>query len=99
MGIFHIGLNHFLGLGAILFSLGLYGIITRKNPVSWLLGIELMLSAIIIILLALSRFQDSGTEGQVVPVFIIIIGSFQIAAAAAIALLYYKNNPNEKTLN
>jgi NADH-quinone oxidoreductase subunit K len=99
MGIFSVGLNHFLGLGAILFGLGLYGIITRKNAISWLIGIELMLSAIIIILIAFSRYQDSGTEGQAAPVFIIIIGSIQVAGAAAIALLYYKNNPKENIIN
>jgi NADH-quinone oxidoreductase subunit K len=92
MEIFRIGLNHFLGLSALLFGLGLYGIITRKNPLSWLIGIQLLLSAINIALVAFSRYQNSGNEGQVLPVFIIIAGTFQIICAASIIFRYYKNS-------
>ena len=91
MEIFHTGLNHFHCLSTLLFGLGLYGIITRKNPLSWLIGIQLILSGINIALVAFSRYQNSGNEGQVLPVFIIIAGSFQIISAASIIARYYRN--------
>lgn len=88
MEIFHVGLNHFLGLSAALLGLGLFGIIARKNAFSSLIGIQLLLSACNIILVSFSRFEVIGPEGQVLPVFIIIIGSLQILSFASIINKY-----------
>jgi NADH:ubiquinone oxidoreductase subunit K len=97
MEIFHPGLNHFLGLGAALLGLGLYGIITRKNAFSRLIGIQLILSACNIILVSFSRFEIIGPEGQVLPVFIIIIGSLQILSFASIINKYKNTSRSTET--
>ena len=96
MGIFHVGLNHFLGLSALLFGLGVYGIVTRKNELSWLIGVLLLFSSVNISFVAFSRYQIAGLEGQIFPVFIIIVVSAQIAIAAALTLRHYKNKGTEK---
>ena len=96
MELFHAGLNHFIALGCVLFGLGLYGIITRENPLSWLIGIQLILSACNIILVSFSRFENIGPEGQVLPVFIIIIGCLQILSFAAIINRYNSNSKSSE---
>ena len=78
----HIGLNHFLALGAILFTIGLYGIISGKSAFTWLTGIQFMLTSINICFAALSKYQVSSFAGQIMTVFIIILGTIQIAIAA-----------------
>ncbi len=94
MEMFHVGLNHFLGLSAMIFGIGLYGVITRKNELSWLTGILFMFISVNTGLVAFSRFQVSGNGGQVFPAFIIIIISAQIAAAALVILRFYRRKQN-----
>lgn len=86
----HVGLNHFLILSAILFSLGLFGVVTRKNAIMVLMGIELILNSANINFIAFSRFGAFGLTGQVVAIFVIILAAAEAAILLAIVLNIYQ---------
>ncbi|PKO17452.1 NADH-quinone oxidoreductase subunit NuoK [candidate division BRC1 bacterium HGW-BRC1-1] len=92
-----IGLQHYLVLGAILFVLGVIGIVSRKNAVGILISIELMLNAANINLIAFSRYSNKPIfpttmpeaaymDGQVFAIFVIILAACEAAVALAIIL-------------
>lgn len=84
-----IGLNHFLVLSAILFSLGLFGVMTRRNAVVVLMGVELILNAANLNLVAFSKY--SGTmSGVMFAMFGIILAAAEAAVALAIVISIYK---------
>jgi NADH-quinone oxidoreductase subunit K len=85
-----VGLYHYLVISAALFSFGLYGIITRKNAVMVLMGIELVLNSANINFVAFSRFGNFGIHGQIVALFVIILAAAEAAIALAIVLNIYK---------
>ena len=81
----------FLTVSTILFCLGMYTVITRKNAIGILLGIELILNAASLNFVAISRFvQPSATSsplhGQVFALFIIVIAAAEVTVALAIIL-------------
>ena len=84
------GLNAYLTLAAVVFSIGLFGVMTRRNTVGILLGIELMLNAVNINLVAFSRFHTANIDGQVANLFVIIIAAAEAAVALAIILRFYR---------
>lgn len=84
------GLTHFLVVSAILFSLGIFAIVTRRNAVMVLMGIELILNAANINFVAFSRFSTGTFDGQVIAVFVIILAAAEAAIALAIVLNIYK---------
>jgi NADH-quinone oxidoreductase subunit K len=86
-----IGLNHYLVLGAILFGLGLFAMISRRNAVLVLMGIELILNAANINLIAFSKFGNLGVDGQVIAIFVIILAVAEAAIALGIILNLYNN--------
>jgi NADH:ubiquinone oxidoreductase subunit K len=83
------GLQAYLTLAAIVFSIGLFGTITRRNTVGILLGIELMLNAVNINFVAFSRFHGSET-GMVFTLFAICITVAEIALGLAIVILLFR---------
>ncbi|UCD86190.1 MAG: NADH-quinone oxidoreductase subunit NuoK [Deltaproteobacteria bacterium] len=85
------GLEHYLFISAILFSLGLFGVLTRRNAVSILMGIELILNAANLNFVAFSRFVTIGISGQLFAVFVIILAAAEAAVALAIILALYQN--------
>ncbi len=85
-----IGLNHFLFISAALFSLGIMAVLTRKNAVNVLMGIELILNSANLNLVAFSRFSSANLNGQIFAVFIIIIAAAEAAVALAIVLSMYR---------
>ncbi len=87
----HPGLTHFLILGGLLFSLGLFAVLTRRNAIMVLMGIELILNAANINFVAFSRYVASSLDGQVVAVFVIILAASEVAIALAIVLNIYQN--------
>ncbi len=89
-----VGLSHYLFVSAILFSLGIYGIVTRKNAVLVLMGVELVLNAANINFVAFSRFGNFGIGGQVYALFVIILAAAEAAIALAIVLNIYKTFAN-----
>lgn len=86
----HVGLNHFLVLSAILFSLGLFGIVTRRNAVMVLMGLELILNSANINFIAFAKYGNFGLNGQVIALFVIILAAAEAAIALAIVLNIYK---------
>ncbi len=86
-----VGLAHFLILSAILFCLGLFGVLTRRNAVAFLMGIELMLNSAGINFIAFSRFCSHDIHGHVFAAFIIVLAAAEAAIALAIILAIYHN--------
>jgi NADH-quinone oxidoreductase subunit K len=85
-----IGLNHYLVISAALFSLGIMGVLTRKNAVNVLMGIELLLNSANINLVAFSKYASGNLSGQIFAIFIIVIAAGEVAVALAIVLSMYK---------
>lgn len=82
-------LNQFLLLAAILFSIGVYGVIVRKNGVLVLMSVELILNAVNINLIAFSTFW--GVAGQVFALFVIAVAAAEVGVGLAIVMLIYRN--------
>jgi NADH-quinone oxidoreductase subunit K len=81
-----VGLTHFLVVGAALFCAGLVTVLTRRNAIGVLIGIELMLNAANLNLVAFDRFGTSGVRGQVFALFVLAIAAAEAAVALAIVL-------------
>ena len=80
-----IGLYHYLGLAAALFSIGVIGVVTRRNAIGVLIGVELILNACNINLVGFSRF-GGGLDAQVFALFVIVLAAAEAAVALAIVL-------------
>ncbi|MBW3644055.1 MAG: NADH-quinone oxidoreductase subunit NuoK [Actinobacteria bacterium] len=85
--------NQFLVLGAVLFSIGVYGVLARRNGVLVLMSIELILNAVNINLVALGALQGASgaVTGQVFALFVITIAAAEVGVGLAIVLLIYRN--------
>ena len=83
------GLQAYLLLAAALFAIGLFGVMTRRNTIGILLGIELMLNAVNINLVAFARFQGT-VDGMVFTVFTICITVVEVARGLAIVILIFR---------
>ena len=83
-------LNQFLLLGAILFCLGVYGVMARKNAVLVLMSIELILNAVNINLIAFGAMHGAAA-GSVFALFVIAIAAAEVGVGLAIVLLIYRN--------
>jgi NADH-quinone oxidoreductase subunit K len=84
--------SQFLVLGAALFSLGVYGVLTRRNAVLVLLSVELMLAAVNINLVAFDRYAaDAIAGGQVFSLFVIAVAAAEVGIGLAIVLLIFRN--------
>lgn len=82
----------FLLIGAALFSMGLYGVITRKNAVLILASVELMLAAVNINMIAFDTYlQDPLHSGQIFSLFIIALAAAEVGIGIAIVLMIYRN--------
>jgi NADH-quinone oxidoreductase subunit K len=90
----HFGLPHFLLLAAILFSLGIVCVVSRRNAIGLLMGVELILNAANINLIAFSRFVENGISGQVFALFVIILAAAEAAIAMAIVMAIYRSMKN-----
>ena len=85
-------LNQFLLLAAILFCLGVYGVLARKNAVLVLMSIELMLNAVNVNLVAFDAWlQDALHGGQIFALFVITIAAAEVGVGLAIVLLVFRN--------
>ena len=85
-----VGLTHYLIVSAVLFSLGIFGVVTRRNAIMVLMGIELILNSANINFIAFSRFGGMRLDGQVIAVFVIILAAAEAAVALAIVLNIYQ---------
>ena len=87
-----IGLEHYLILSAILFSIGLYGVLAKRNAIIILICIELMLNAVNIAMVAFSRYiVPLMLTGQVFAIFIIAVAAAEAAVGLAIIIAIYRN--------
>jgi len=84
-----VGLQAYLTLAAVLFTIGLFGVVTRRNTIGILLGIELMLNAVNINLVAFARFQGN-IAGMVFTIFTICITVAEVALGLAIVILIFR---------
>ena len=91
-----IGLYHYLGLAAALFSIGAVGVITRRNAIGVLIGVELMLNACNINLVGFSRY-GGGLDGQIFAIFVIVLAAAEAAVALAIILQLFDKRSDVDT--
>lgn len=83
-------LNEMLLLGAVLFCIGVYGVLARRNGVLVLMSIELILNAVNINLIAFGAFHDT-VIGQIFALFVITVAAAEVGIGLAIVLLLYRN--------
>ena len=83
-------INQFLLLGAVLFCIGVYGVIARRNAVLVLMSIELMLNAVNLNLVAFGAALHDLT-GQVFALFVITVAAAEVGIGLAIVILIYRN--------
>ncbi|MFZ4462672.1 MAG: NADH-quinone oxidoreductase subunit NuoK [Bacteroidales bacterium] len=86
-----IGLIHYLIISAILFALGLYGVVSRKHAVMVLMGLELILNAANINFVAFARYGGMNIDGHIAAIFVIILAAAEAAVALAILLNIYQH--------
>ncbi len=95
MNITNIGLEHYLLLSAALFSIGVYGLITRNNAIRVLMSIEVILNAVNINFVAFAHYVDPVlAKGQVFSLFVMAIAAAEAAIGLALLLLIYRNRVN-----
>ncbi|MFN0200162.1 MAG: NADH-quinone oxidoreductase subunit NuoK [Bacteroidia bacterium] len=80
----------YLLLGAILFSVGIFLLFTRRNTIMALMGIELMLNAANINFVTFSQHQPQTNDGQMAALFVIVLAAAETAVALSIILQFYK---------
>ncbi len=84
-----VGLEHYLVVSAVLFALGLLGVIIRRNLLIIYMGLELMLNAANLALVAFSRFRDN-LDGQVLVFFTITVAAAEVAVGLALIVALYR---------
>ena len=90
-----IGLNHYIILAAILFCIGIIGLIVSRNIIKILMSIEILLNAVNINFVAFANYTDLGElKGQVFAIFIMAIAAAEAAVGLAILLSLYRNKPS-----
>jgi len=85
-----IGITHWVVLSAILFSLGLFCVLTRRNALGILMGIELILNSANVNYVAFARYADTGYDGQIFAIFVIMLAAAEAAIGLAIVLGVYQ---------
>ena len=83
-------LIHFVVLSAVLFSLGLFCVVTRRNAIRILMGIELILNSANINYVAFARYGPGGYDGQLFAIFVIMLAAAEAAIGLAIVLGIYQ---------
>lgn len=83
-------LNHYILLSAILFTIGVAGVLTRRNAIIIFMSVELMLNAVNLLLTAFSTFRGDAS-GQVFVFFIMAVAAAEVAVGLAIIVMIYRN--------
>jgi NADH-quinone oxidoreductase subunit K len=86
----HVGLQHFLAVGALLFCLGLLTVATRRNAVGVLMGVELILNGANVNFVAFNHYVTGGVSGQIFALFIIVLAAAEAAVGLAIVLAIFQ---------
>src|SRR5947199_6306113 len=85
----HVGLEHYLVVSALLFALGLFGVILRRNLLVIYMSLELMLNAANLALVAFSRFTNN-LDGQVFVFFVITVAAAEVSVGLALIVALYR---------
>ena len=85
----NVGLEHYLAVSILLFALGLMGVIARRNLLVMYMGLELMLNAANLALVAFSRFNNN-LDGQIMVFFIITVAAAEVAVGLALIVALYR---------
>jgi NADH-quinone oxidoreductase subunit K len=85
-----LSLLHFVVLSAVLFSLGLFCVVTRRNAIGILMGVELVLNSANVNYVAFARYGHGGYDGQVFAIFVIMLAAAEAAIGLAIVLGIYQ---------
>lgn len=88
-------LNWYIILSAVMFSIGVFGFLSRRNLVIMFICLELMLNAVNLSLVAFSHYLQS-INGQILVFFVITVAAAEAAIGLAIIIAYFKNNPTIK---
>ncbi|MDP9962207.1 NADH-quinone oxidoreductase subunit NuoK [Chryseobacterium sp. DT-3] len=83
-------LNYFIILSSVLFSLGVLGVLLRKNAIVILGCVELMLNSVNLLLAAFSAYKGNG-DGQLLVFFIMVVAAAEVAVGLAIIAMLYRN--------
>ena len=92
----HATLEHYLVVSAVLFSLGVLGVILRRNLLVMYMGLELMLNASNLALVAFSRFNNN-LNGQIMVFFIITVAAAEVAVGLALIVALYRKRQSAHT--
>jgi NADH-quinone oxidoreductase subunit K len=85
-----ITLNHYLLLSALLFSIGTAGVFLRRNLITLLLSVEIMLNAVNLSFVAMGRFNGS-VEGQIITFFVMTVAAAEAAVGLAIVIALFRH--------
>lgn len=88
-------LSWYIVLSALMFSIGVFGFLSRRNLIIIFMSIELMLNSVNISLIAFSHYLQS-MRGQILVFFVITVAAAEAAIGLAILIAFYKNNPTVK---
>jgi NADH-quinone oxidoreductase subunit K len=86
-----LSLGHFVTLSGILFALGLFTVVTRRNAIGILMGVELVLNSANVNYVAFARYANAGYDGQVFAIFVIMLAAAEAAIGLAILVTYHRN--------
>ena len=86
-------IQHYLFLSAVLFSIGVLGVIFRRNAIIMFMSIELMLNAVNLLLVAFSTYHNDAS-GQVFVFFVMAVAAAEVAVGLAIIVMIYRNTRN-----
>jgi NADH-quinone oxidoreductase subunit K len=86
-----IGFQGTLIVTSLVFSLGVYAVLSRRNIVAILMGIELMLNAAALNVVGFSRFHGAPIDGQILALFIIVLAACEAAIAFGVLMNFYRS--------
>ena len=92
----HITINHYLGLSVVLFCLGAFGVLYKRNAIIMFMCVELMLNAVNLSLVAFSKVWG-GTDAQVFVFFIMVVAAAEVSVGLAILMMLYRNQHTTDT--
>lgn len=93
-----IGLEHYLVLSAVLFAIGLFGALTKRNALVVLMCVEIMLNSVNIAMVGFSRYiAPTELTGQIFAIFIIVVAAAEAAVGLAIVISIFRNRDTVDT--
>ncbi|MBN1375183.1 MAG: NADH-quinone oxidoreductase subunit NuoK [Dehalococcoidia bacterium] len=89
---FTLGLDHYIILSAVLFCIGLFGVLTQRNVIKVIMCVEIMLNAVNIALIAFSQYVvPTALTGQIFAIFVMVVAAAEVAVGIAIVFAIYRN--------